>query len=118
MSLNVVHLVGRCGTDPDTRYFDSGKVKCSLTLAVNRPTKRDDPPDWFNLEIWGRTAEVATNYVRKGTLIGVQGTLKIETWNDRNTGEPRSKPVINVDRLDLLGSKRDNENYQQNSNNY
>lgn len=115
MSLNIVHLVGRVGTDPEIRYFDSGKVKCRLTLAVNRPTKRDDPPDWFELEIWDRTAEVASNYAKKGALIGVQGSLKIETWDDRNTGAKRSKPVIRVEKLDLLGSKRDNENYNQNN---
>ena len=109
MSLNVVNLVGRAGMDPEVRYFESGSVKCSLTLAVNRPTSKNDEPDWFNLEIWGKTAEVAANYVRKGSLIGVQGSLKIETWSDRATGANRSKPVIRVDRLDLLGSKRDTE---------
>lgn len=108
MTLNIVHLVGRAGIDPDVRYFESGSVKCSLTLAVNRRSKNDEP-DWFNLEIWGKTAEIAANYVRKGSLIGVQGQLKIETWSDRATGANRSKPVIRVDRLDLLGSKRDNE---------
>lgn len=109
MSLNVVNLVGRAGMDPEVRYFESGSVKCNLTLAVNRPTSKSDEPDWFNLELWGKTAEIAANYVRKGSLIGVQGSLKIETWSDRNTGANRSKPVIRVDRLDLLGSKRDNE---------
>ncbi len=118
MSLNIVHLVGRCGTDPELMNFQSGAKKCRLTLAVNRPTRRDDGPDWFELEIWDRTAQVAADYVRKGTLIGVQGSLKIDSWNDRNTGEKRSKPIIRVSKLDLLGSKRDNENYQQNSNNY
>ena len=119
MTLKIVHLVGRTGTDPEIRYFESGSVKCRLTLAVNRPTRRDDPPDWFELEIWGRTAEVAANYAKKGSLIGVQGSLKIDTWNDRNTGEKRSKPVINVSKLDLLGSRRDNENYmEQNQDNY
>jgi len=83
-------------------------VKCTLTLAVNR-LKRDDPPDWFELEIWGKTAEIAANYVKKGGLIGIQGSMKIETWSDRSTGANRSKPVIRVDKLDLLGSKRDNE---------
>ena len=117
MSLNIVHLVGRCGTDPELMNFSSGAKKCRLTLAVNRRTKRDDPPDWFELEIWDRTAEIASSYVRKGSLIGIQGSLKIDTWNDRNTGEKRSRPVINVDRLDLLGSKRDNEQYQRNMNN-
>lgn len=109
MSLNVVNLVGRVGGDPDVKYFESGSVKCNLTLAVNRRSRNSDQPDWFNLELWGKTAEVAANYVRKGSLIGVQGALKIETWSDRATGANRSKPVIKVDRLDLLGSKRDNE---------
>ena len=108
MTINIVHLVGRAGRDPEVKYFDSGSVKCTLTLAVNR-LKRDDPPDWFELEIWGKTAEIAANYVKKGGLIGIQGSMKIETWSDRSTGANRSKPVIRVDKLDLLGSKRDNE---------
>ncbi|MEG4515728.1 MULTISPECIES: single-stranded DNA-binding protein [unclassified Microcoleus] len=109
MSLNVVTLVGRVGGDPDVKYFESGTVKCSLTLAVNRRTKNSDQPDWFNLEIWGKTAQIAADYVRKGSLIGVTGSLKFDRWQDRNTGSNRSKPVIKVDHLDLLGSKRDNE---------
>ena len=86
MALNVVNLVGRCGVDPDIRYFESGKVLCRLTLAVNRPTKNDDQPDWFSLELWGKDAEVASNYVRKGSLLGIQGRLKIDTWTDRGSG--------------------------------
>jgi single-strand DNA-binding protein len=108
MSLNVVTLVGRVGGDPETRRFESGNMKTSATLAVNRPTKSDQP-DWFNLEFWGKQAEVVEKYVTKGTLIGIKGALKIETWTDKSTGVLRSKPVILVDRLDLLGSKRDNE---------
>jgi single-strand DNA-binding protein len=109
MSLNVVTLVGRVGGDPDVKYFESGSVVCNLTLAVNRRSSKNDQPDWFNLEMWGKTAEVAADYVRKGSLIGIKGSLKFEYWQDRNTGASRSKPVIRVDRLELLGSKRDNE---------
>ena len=108
MSINVVNLVGRAGRDPEVRYVESGSVKCNFTLAVNRPTSKSDEPDWFDLEIWGKTAEVAANYVKKGSLVGIQGALKVETWNDRTSGANRSKPVIKVDRLELLGSKRDN----------
>ncbi|NJL87145.1 MAG: single-stranded DNA-binding protein [Leptolyngbyaceae cyanobacterium SM1_1_3] len=115
MSLNTVTLVGRVGGDPDVRYFESGSVKCSLTLAVNRPTSRSDQPDWFNLEIWGRTAEIAANYVRKGSLVGITGSLKFDRWQDRSTGAARSRPVIKVDRLDLLGSRRDNESPMANN---
>lgn len=109
MSLNVVNLVGRAGFDPEVKYFESGSVLCEVAIAVNRPTSRDDQPDWFNLKMWGKTAEIAANYVKKGSLIGIKGALEIETWTDRNSGAPRSKPVVRVDRLNLLGSKRDNE---------
>jgi len=109
MSVNVVHLVGRAGADPEVKYFESGSVVCNLPLAVDRRSRNEDKPDWFNLEIWGKTAEVAANYVKKGKLLGIQGSLKIDTWEDRATGAPRSKPVIRVDRMDLLGSRRDDE---------
>ena len=124
MAINSVTLVGRAGRDPEVRYFESGTVVANLTMAVNR-RNRDDEPDWFNLEIWGKQAQVAADYVKKGSLIGITGSFKLDSWKDRNTGEDRNKPVVRVDRLELLGSKRDSENsnfqnnnfYQQPSNN-
>lgn len=116
MSLNVVTLIGRVGTDPDMKYFESGSVKCRLTLAVNRWTRDGEQTDWFNLELWGKEAETAANYVRKGRLIGVKGALKFDTWSDRTTGANRSSPVIRVERLELLGSKQDtNSNFANSS---
>ena len=116
MAINSVTLVGRAGRDPEVRYFESGTVVANLTMAVNR-RNRNDEPDWFNLEIWGKQAQVAADYVKKGSLIGVTGSFKLDSWKDRNTGEDRNKPVVRVDRLDLLGSKRDaeNTNFQNNS---
>ena len=109
MGINSVTLVGRAGRDPEVRYFESGTVVANLTMAVNRRS-REDEPDWFNLEIWGKQAQVAADYVKKGSLIGVTGSFKMDRWTDRNTGEDRNKPVVRVDRLELLGSKRDSEN--------
>ncbi len=110
MVLNKVHLVGRVGREPEVKYFESGKMVCNFAIAVNRNTSnRDDPPDWFDLELWDKTAEVAKNFVRKGSLIGITGSLKFDRWNDRTTGDERQKPVIRVDRLELLGSRKDNE---------
>ncbi|WP_017319254.1 single-stranded DNA-binding protein [Mastigocladopsis repens] len=109
MSINIVTLIGRVGTDPDMKYFESGSVKCKLTLAVNRRTRDGDHTDWFNLELWGKTAQVAGDYVRKGKQIAVKGSLKFDTWSDRTTGANRSTPVIIVDQLQLLGSKREAE---------
>lgn len=109
MSLNIVTLVGRAGRDPDVRYFESGSVLCKFAIAVDRRSRNSDQPDWFNLELWGKNAEVAANYVRKGKLVGVTGSLKIDSWQDRSSGALRSSPVIRVDRLELLGSRRDSE---------
>ena len=119
MAINSVTLVGRAGRDPEVKYFESGTVVANLTMAVNRRNKNDEP-DWFNLEIWGKQAQVAADYVKKGSLIGITGSFKLDRWKDRNTGESRNKPVVRVDRLELLGSKRDSEsnnsfNQQQNN---
>jgi len=103
MGVNSVTLVGRAGRDPEVRYFESGSVVANLTLAVNR-RGRDEEPDWFNLEIWGKQAQVAADYVRKGSQLGIIGSFKLDRWTDRTTGEERSKPVVRVDRLELLGS--------------
>mgnify|MGYP001220505198 FL=1 len=116
MGINSVTLVGRAGRDPEVRYFESGTVVANLTMAVNR-RNREDEPDWFNLEIWGKQAQVAADYVKKGSLIGVTGSFKMDSWKDRNTGEDRNKPVVRVDRLELLGSKRDSENSNYQSQN-
>ena len=109
MSINIVTLVGRVGGDPDIKYFESGTVKCRLTLAVNRRSRKDDKPDWFTLELWDKPAEAAGNYVRKGRLIAVKGSLKFDTWNDRQTGVNRSTPIIRVEQWEFLDSKRDAE---------
>ena len=117
MAINSVTLVGRAGRDPEVRYFESGTVVANLTMAVNR-RNRNDEPDWFNLEIWGKQAQVAADYVKKGSLIGITGSFKMDSWKDRNTGEDRNKPVVRVDRLELLGSKRDSENSHFQNNNF
>ncbi|HEY9704366.1 MAG TPA: single-stranded DNA-binding protein [Allocoleopsis sp.] len=112
MSINVIHLVGRAGKDPEIKYFeDTGNKKCTFTMAVRRIGK-DEGPDWFDLELWGKTADIAADYVKKGSLIGITGELKFEYWSDRNTGANRSKPIIRVTKLDLLGSKADNESHR------
>ncbi|MFM6079218.1 MAG: single-stranded DNA-binding protein, partial [Dolichospermum sp.] len=66
----------------------------------------------FDLEAWNKTADVMSNYVQKGGLIGVEGSLKFKEWTDR-TGELRSKPVILVSQLELLGmgSKKEREDF-------
>ncbi len=115
MSINAINLVGRAGRDPEVRYFESGSLVANLTLAVNRRS-RNEEPDWFNLEIWGKQAQIAADYVKKGSLLGISGSFKLDQWRDKTTGENKSKPVIRVDRLDLLGSRRDSMNNEPSNN--
>ena len=106
MGVNSVTLVGRAGRDPEVRYFESGSMVANLTIAVNRRSNNDEP-DWFNLEIWGKQAQVAADYVRKGSLLGIIGSFSLDRWTERNSGDERSTPVVRVDRLELPGSNRD-----------
>ena len=107
--VNAIALVGRAGRDPEVRYLESGSVVADFTLAVKRPRREEANPDWFNLKVWGKQAQVAADYVRKGALLGITGSIAEERWTDRASGEERSKLVVRVGRLDLLGSRRDSE---------
>lgn len=117
--LNVVTLSGRVGQDPEPRYFDDGKVVLNLSLAVKRkyhPLERQaldsselDETDWFQLEFWGRDAEYAANYLSKGCRVGVTGSLEVNHWQDRKTGEARSSNRILCRHLDILESRAERE---------
>ena len=61
MEINTINLVGRAGREPDVRYFESGSIVANFTIAVNRRS-RDEEPDWFNLEIWGKQAQICLLY--------------------------------------------------------
>ena len=109
-SLNVCSFTGRAGRDPEMKFFESGTAIAQLTIAVDG-WKRDSEPLWLNLKVWGKLAQVAGDYVRKGSQIAVSGQLENESWIDRATGEKRSKMVLNVKELTLLGSKKDSDNH-------
>lgn len=121
MIINKICLIGRASREPETKYFESGKVICKFSIAVNRfGGGQDEPPDWFDLEMWDKTAEIANEYVKKGSQVGIVGSLSFDSWTDRQTGAERSKPFVRVFRLDLLGSKRvgDGNSGNGNSGNY
>jgi single-strand DNA-binding protein len=113
VAFNSLSIVGNVGQDVEVRYFESGKNNAKFSVATRR-TK--DETDWFSVELWGATAKIADQYVTKGSKVGVNGALKIETWTDRNTGEVRSKSVIVGERLSLIGGKtadQDSQSYSQ-----
>ena len=107
LGLNSVSLVGRVGGDPEVKYFDSGAVKASLSIASTRTKQLTD---WYSIELWSKAADVAANYVRKGGQIGINGQLSCEWWMDKHNGGERSKFIVKGERLTLLGGgKRDEE---------
>ncbi|MDM9383503.1 single-stranded DNA-binding protein [Chlorogloeopsis sp. ULAP01] len=103
--LNRITLVGRAGQEPEVRYFESGAVKASISVAV-RPPYKSETPLWFDLTAWGSTAEVIANYVKKGTQIAILGEFSFDRWTDKNSGTMRSKPVVTVQKIELLSSPR------------
>lgn len=105
--INSVVLVGRVGQDPEVRYFDSGKVKTVLSIAVSRWTKDGDKTDWFRIELWDKKAEVAGEYAKKGALVAIDGRLALNKWQ-APSGESREYYYIRANDIRLLG-KRDSQ---------
>lgn len=109
--INTVILVGRVGQHPVIKYYESGKVQTNFSLAVNRPKKQhdlDDTTDWFRIEIWGRFAEVANEYIRRGTLVGVEGRIELKKWKDANGSEKESFVIV-ASNFRLLSNRNDIE---------
>jgi single-strand DNA-binding protein len=105
---NVIMIVGRVGADPEMKYIDSNKVVARFNVAVNRPTKDTEGnniTDWFSCEFWGKQAEIAGEYIKKGTLVSVVGSGRIDKWE--TNGEKRSKFSIFGSNFQLLSSKGD-----------
>jgi single-strand DNA-binding protein len=113
MSINVIVLVGNAGGDPALRFFESGSCVCEFTLAINRPPRdgQNQEPLWVSCKAWGKTAQVAGDYVRKGSKVAIVGRLDIEQWTDRSSGEMRTKTLVVIDRLELCGGRRDGDGH-------
>lgn len=106
--INSVVLVGRAGQDPEMKYFESGKVKTSFSIAVNRWDSREkkEVPDWFNIELWDKNAEVAGEYVKKGRMVAIDGRLAIDKWTAKD-GSERERAIVRANNLRLLGGRKE-----------
>lgn len=106
--MNSAVIVGRTGQDPEIKYFESGKVKTSFSLAVNRwdAKTKSEVTDWFNIDVWDKQAEFAGEYVKKGRLVAVDGRITVNKWSDAS-GEEKQRFTIVANNVRLLGSKKD-----------
>jgi single-strand DNA-binding protein len=98
--MNSVSFTGNAGRDAETRFLDSGKSVASFTVAIYEG--KDRPPTWVNVTAWDKTAEIATDRVRKGVRVGVEGRLKEERWTDKNSGEERSRLTVTANRVEVM----------------
>ena len=106
--MNSAVIVGRAGQDPEIKYFESGKVKTSFSLAVGRwdSKTKSETTDWFNIEVWDKQAEFAGEYIKKGRLVALDGRIASSKWNDAS-GSEKERFIIIASNVRLLGSKKD-----------
>lgn len=128
-NLNKVMIIGNLTADPDVRTTPRGNTVAELRLAVNRISsgpnegERREETTFLDVTCWGRTAEIAGQYLAKGRPVFIEGRLQQDTWEDKQTGQKRSKIRIVAENMQLLGGRdgagqSQGGGYQQRSNNY
>ena len=96
-ALNRVQLIGNLGRDPESKFTSSGKKVCHFSIAVTQRGKSSgeikEYTDWFNIEAWERLGEVAQQYLKKGSLVYVEGRLKTDKYEDKGETKYFTKVV-------------------------
>lgn len=116
MSVNKVILVGNLGNDPEVRNFDNGGMIATVSIATSerwtdRNTgERKEHTEWHRVVFNNRLAEIASQYLRKGSQIYVEGSLRTRKWQDAQTGQERYTTEIRADNMQMLGSRASGDN--------
>ena len=111
-SLNKVMLIGNLGRDPESRTFPNGGTVTNVSIATTETWKdrqsgdRREHTEWHNLVFHNRLAEIAAQYLRKGSPVYVEGRIRTRKWQDKN-GQDRYTTEVHVDEMQMLGSKGD-----------
>lgn len=109
-----VHIIGHVGREPESRFTPGGTQVCNFSVAVNKRRRSqegdDPPPDWYRIAVWGKQAEFADNYIRKGLKVYVCGRQEFSSFTGQD-GQERWNVEINASELQIL-TPRDNESGQ------
>jgi single-strand DNA-binding protein len=113
-NLNRVLLIGNLTRDPEVRYTPKGTAVTEIGLAVNRSYtgedgERKEETTFVDVTLWARQAEIAGQYLKKGRPVFIEGRLQLDTWDDKQTGQKRSKLRVVAENLQLLGSRQEGE---------
>jgi len=109
-SFNKVILLGNLTRDPEVRYTPKGSAVCDLGLAVNRQYTLDsgekrEEVTYVDVVLWARLAEIAGEYLKKGRPVFIEGRLQLDTWDDKQSGQKRSRLRVIGETMQLLGSR-------------
>jgi single-strand DNA-binding protein len=109
-SFNKVMLLGNLTRDPEVKYTPKGSAVADIGLAVNRTYTTDggekrEETTFVDVTMWGRQAEIAGEYLKKGRPLFVEGRLQLDTWDDKQTGQKRSKLRVVCENFQMLGSR-------------
>jgi single-strand DNA-binding protein len=109
-SFNKVILLGNLTRDPEVRYTPKGSAVCDLGIAVNRQYTLDsgekrEEVTYVDVVLWSRLAEIAGEYLKKGRPVFIEGRLQLDTWDDKQTGQKRSKLRVIGETMQLLGGR-------------
>jgi single-strand DNA-binding protein len=111
MSVNKVILVGRLGKDPETKYTSGGQALANFSMATDHTYKdrngeRQKRTEWHRIKVWGKLAEIVQQYLRKGSLIYIEGRIETREWQDKE-GQKRYTTEIVANEMRMLGGKGD-----------
>jgi single-strand DNA-binding protein len=112
MSVNKVMLVGRLGRDPETRYTGGGQAVANFSVATDETYKdrngeKQKRTEWHKIVVWGKQAEIAQQYLKKGSLVFIEGRIQSREWQDKE-GQKRTSFEIVASNFRMLGGRGDN----------
>ena len=118
-SFNRVILVGNITRDPQVKFTQGGVANCEIGLAVNRTwfdkasNEKKEDVCFVDVQCWNKTAEIAGEYLSKGRSVMIEGRLQLDQWDDKESGQKRSKLRVVCENLVMLGGKNDGGDRQE-----
>jgi single-strand DNA-binding protein len=112
-NLNRVLLIGNLTRDPDIRYTPKGVAVADISMAINRFStngegEKKEEVTYVDVTLWDRLAEITGEYLKKGKAVFIEGRLRLDTWDDKQTGQKRSRLRVVADGMQLLAAKDNN----------
>lgn len=102
-----VTVIGNLTKDPELRYTPGGTAVCNFTIAVNTKKNKQDKTVFIPVAMWGKSGEVVSEYMRKGKGICVVGEIEEDSWEDKETGQRKTRWKVNANKFSFLGKEAD-----------